>query len=409
MPPKRAAAAGPSQAKKSRPSTDATDATDGTNGAGSTDAADPLVQVPRNKRWSARATRNPLTAYNFVCMCQVPFTEDDEEYDEDDEENEETEESGVEKRTKRVECDGGEKCLCDKPASEHPNHPWKFSYAGKRKFLTQVNLFRLRCPDYFDMYTFNDHEGYGVLEMLQNLMLDFEEAAGNYKEQWAVCEGLALFLATANADSAGRIDCGDTVDATYVMIGRLFMSMLAQLEREKLLSRDSEIKNLGLIMAQFMDFARGSRDYGLLEESKKEALGPAKDKKKWEPHAFDNQILAYARKYGIDLVGPSNIDKIVGDANADVDLPAPESNTGKADPFGFAKSLKKYKTEEGGITAFITGNNSITTPIGGDSLDITTWTSAKRKSKAFDKKDPISKELMAGIKNEGLVVGITRR
>jgi hypothetical protein len=185
--------------------------------------------------------------------------------------------------------------------------------------------------------------------------------------------------------------------------------MLARLEREKLLSGDSEIKNLGLIMAAFMDFAHDCRDYGLLEESKTEALGPAKDKKKWEPHAFDNQILAYARKYGIELVGPDNIERIIGDANANVDLPAPQSNTGKADPFGFSKSLKKYKIEEGGGTAFIIGNDNIMTPIGGDSLDITTWTSAKRKSKAFDKKDPISKELMKGIKNEGLVVNYVRQ
>jgi hypothetical protein len=212
----------------------------------------------------------------------------------------------------------------------------------------------------------------------------------------------------ANANLACRIDCGDSVDAIYFLIGRLFMSMLARLERENLLSGDSEIKNLGLIMAAFMSLAHGCRDYGLLEESKQEALGPAKDKKKWEPHAFDNQILAYARKYGIELVGPTNIEKIVGDANADVDLPVPESNTGKADPFGFTKSLKKYKVDEGGITAFMVGNKNIKTPIGGDSLDITTWTSAKRKSKAFDKKDPISKELMAGVKNEGLVISISR-
>lgn len=215
MPPKRAAAAaGPSRAKKSRPSTDATDATDGTNranGANETGSAgeEPLVQVPRNKRWSTvsgsgnadddykRATRNPLTAYDFVCMCQAPFTDDDDDDSEDDDEgdDEDDEPKNAEKRSKRVSCDGGKTCLCNKPASEHPEHPWKFSYAGKRKFLTQIDHFGLRCPDYFGMYTFNDHVGYGVMEILQNLMLDYEEAADNYKEQWAVCEGLALFLA----------------------------------------------------------------------------------------------------------------------------------------------------------------------------------------------------------------------
>lgn len=51
----------------------------------------------------------------------------------------------------------------------------------------------VRCPDNFGMYTFNDHEAYGYLEVCQNLMLDWDEAT-TWQEQWFVCEGLALFL-----------------------------------------------------------------------------------------------------------------------------------------------------------------------------------------------------------------------
>lgn len=50
-----------------------------------------------------------------------------------------------------------------------------------------------RSPDFFDMYTFNDHEAYGCLEVCQNLLLDWDEAK-TWQEQWIVCEGLALFL-----------------------------------------------------------------------------------------------------------------------------------------------------------------------------------------------------------------------
>lgn len=203
----------------------------------------------------------------------------------------------------------------------------------------------------------------------------------------------------------GRIDDGDSVDATYELIGRLFMSMLAQLERKKLLSKDSEIMNLGLIMALFMDFARGARDYGLLEASKKELLGHAKNKKKWEPQSFDNQILAYARKHDIDLVGPYDIDEIIADADAEVDLPVEVSSTSKADPFGFARSLEYYKIEHGGVTSFLAGNKSSLTPIGGDNLDITAWSSAKRKGKAFDKKDALGKAEIDAL-GKGLVLPV---
>jgi hypothetical protein len=48
--------------------------------------------------------------------------------------------------------------------------------------------------------------------------------------------------------------------------------------------------------------------------------------------------------------------------------------------------------------------NRTTVVIGGDSLDITTWTSAERKKKAYDKKDPLGKEIDA-IK-EGLILDL---
>lgn len=215
MPPKRSAAGGSGAAKKSR----------GAAAADSTNSAPPVPEVPRNKRWSTGisgsanadaeykyAVMNPVEAYSFVCLCQPPFDngedsdddEDDFETDEDDEEDDEEdggEDEHAEKK-KRVQCDGGKTCLCDKPASEHPDHIWQMSVAGKAKFFNQRVHSALRDPDSFGMYTFNDHSGYGVLEMLQNLILDYEEAADNYKEQWAVCEGLAFFLRT---DTAGEV------------------------------------------------------------------------------------------------------------------------------------------------------------------------------------------------------------
>jgi hypothetical protein len=177
--------------------------------------------------------------------------------------------------------------------------------------------------------------------------------------------------------------------------------MLAQYERVGILSnhsKDAAIPNLGLVMALFIDFARGARSCSLLKSAKKVSLGPMKDKKKWQPHHFDSHIVAYARKYDIPLVGPRGIDETVAKAEADVELPTPESNNdSKADPFGFVKTLKKYKDERGGITSFLAGKPSVS-PIGGDNLDITSWTSAKRKSKAFDKQDPLSKEHIAALK-----------
>ncbi|KAK4033347.1 hypothetical protein C8A01DRAFT_50035 [Parachaetomium inaequale] len=397
MPPKRAAPASSaaSRAKRSRPSTE------GTNDAGNTENEN--MPFPRNKRWSAAisgsanadmeyriATRDPAEAYSFVCLCQTPFP------------------NGEKKRDKRPKCDGGVTCLCNKPAAEHPNHLWILSFAGKRKFHAQDVHCELRCPDNFGMYTFNKHVAYGILEVLQNLILDFEEAADNYRERWAVCEALAFFLKSSDAMDVTRVG-GDTVDETFLIIGRLFMTMLAQLQRENLLSSDSEIKNLGLIMALFMDFARLARQCSQLTRSNKQSLGPAKDKRKWFPHAFDNQILAYAGEYNIELAGPHNMEELEEKAGGTVDLPLPASNTAKTDPFAFTKNLTRYKKEQGGLSVWMALSSGCHTPsgdsppIGGDNLDITTWSSEKRKEKSFDDKDPLSKEMIEALA-EGMVI-----
>lgn len=56
--------------------------------------------------------------------------------------------------------------------------------------------------------------------------------------------------------------------------------MLATLERDNLLGKDSPIPNLGLIIAIFITLPSDLAPYGLLDDSKKEAISPAKDKKK---------------------------------------------------------------------------------------------------------------------------------
>lgn len=84
--------------------------------------------------------------------------------------------------------------LLGKPASEHPQYPWIVSQAGWAKYMAQFTFARLRNPDMFQMYTFNHHIRYGILEMVQNLLLDFAEAKDSWQQQWAVVEATVLWL-----------------------------------------------------------------------------------------------------------------------------------------------------------------------------------------------------------------------
>lgn len=52
----------------------------------------------------------------------------------------------------------------------------------------------VRDPDNFDMHIYNDFFGYAIMELVENLFLDFDEAAGDWKMQWAICEATALYF-----------------------------------------------------------------------------------------------------------------------------------------------------------------------------------------------------------------------
>lgn len=50
------------------------------------------------------------------------------------------------------------------------------------------------------MHTHNDQFGYGLVEMLQNMILDFVESP-NWREQWCIAEAAVMWLLDSEADA----------------------------------------------------------------------------------------------------------------------------------------------------------------------------------------------------------------
>lgn len=159
--------------------------------------------------------------------------------------------------------------------------------------------------------------------------------------------------------------------------------MLAKLEAEGLLGPESEVKNLGSIMASYIDTTIAMRDYGISEDR-----GDDKDKIA-KFHNSDEYILAFAKKHNIKLHGPHKIDSHVEEIN-EVKLP----KTAKKDPLGGIAALKEYEKRYG---------QSKKPKIGGNEFDITAMSSAERKKKSFGKKDPLGKDELDAIK-EGMIM-----
>jgi hypothetical protein len=165
----------------------------------------------------------------------------------------------------------------------------------------------------------------------------------------------------------------------------MFLAMLAKLERQDLLKPDSEIKNLGVIMAMYIKLTDHLRSNDVLpdddlSDDEDDEISD-EDNESFNPTNFDAYILAYATKYNVKLLGLSNIDDLVGELEK-VDLPAAGD-----DPWGWIAAFEEY----------------VGPSIGGDSLDITSWSSAERKAKSFDNKDPLGKKERDMIK-EGTVL-----
>ncbi|KAI1780282.1 hypothetical protein F4818DRAFT_1423 [Hypoxylon cercidicola] len=381
MPPKRAASStSASASKRTKTSTD---------------------EPPRSERWSAvsgsanadadykTTWKNPDKWYSFVTICS-PLKDEDEDEDEDDED--EDDEDDDENEDDEGDGCGRKHCVCLKPLAENPEHPWVISQAGYRKYSTQRIHLELRNPDNFQMYTFNDHAAYGGIEVVQNLLLDYVEAAERgWREQWAVCEGLGLFLLSPMSGIMTMADDGKCVEETMRLIGRMFLNMLAQLDDQNLVGDATDVKDLGTIMAIYLKIATDMRQYGILEHDGK------KGTKKFKPERFDDAILSYANQRGVTLQGPNDIDELTANLNGDVEL----TNKGAKDPWGWKAGLTNYKKAYAGLTNFMVKKKS--SDIGGDALDITTWTSAERKAKNFDKKDPLGKREIDAIK-KGLVM-----
>lgn len=185
--------------------------------------------------------------------------------------------------------------------------------------------------------------------------------------------------------SINRIDDSEGAETISRLIKTMFLTMLATLERNSVLKPDSEIKNLGHMMALWLRLSEDpSSIFGVLQES----AGTRR---------LGSIILAYATKYDIPLPNPGDLDplkKVVLVKANKVKLPAPDAK--KNDPWNWAKALRDY---ERNYTISILGFAS--RQVGGDQLDVSAWTSKRRAMCAFDEKDPITEEVRNSLKPPG--------
>ncbi|KAI1109084.1 hypothetical protein F5Y14DRAFT_45574 [Nemania sp. NC0429] len=390
--------------------------------------AESEYKPPRSDRWSdlsgsanveadyRMVWEDKERAYSYITLCSAFYV--DAEEDEEDGESDDSDDSGGcsrgRKKSGEKEEEGqGEKedeedddtkrlgprcakkpCYCFKPVASdsNPEHPWVVSWAGIKKFSTQFIHLYLRNPDYFQIYTFNDHAAYGSLEVLQNLFLDFEDGEKDWREQWAVCEAAIHWILHPRSGIIYWMDDHKAVAETMALFGRMFLAMLARLDRLGLVGDNTAVKSLGCTMAMYFIHDIDLDPSDLISDD-----GPEKyvsRKRKVQTDQLGDIIVSYAEQRGVTLCGPSNIDVLVAEADGDIELPKKNAK----DPWGWKAALERYR----GIFG-ISGANTGTGRIGGDYYDITAMSPAQRKCASFTGKDPLTRNDINALK-KGMVL-----
>ncbi|KAI1333985.1 hypothetical protein F5Y15DRAFT_403399 [Xylariaceae sp. FL0016] len=178
---------------------------------------------------------------------------------------------------------------------------------------------------------------------------------------------------------------GSLVASSFICLRSLMISTLWAMRQKP--------KALGTNMGMYVGFGYEMRDSNFLGDD------PRKKNKQFNEDYFEDAIVINAEKRGVTLKGPEDIYKVQCHCRGDIELP----KQGTADPFGFKSHLGKYKTRWSSLAMALPLAKHGYQGIGGDALDITTWTSAQRKAKAFGKKDPMKKKTIDALK-EGLVM-----
>ncbi|EGR44088.1 uncharacterized protein TRIREDRAFT_124288 [Trichoderma reesei QM6a] len=301
---------------------------------------------------------------DFVCISppalEARDSEEDEDEDEDeeeeeDEENEEENEEAAEEAKASKEKAKEEQCamhkVVGKLASLHPEHKWVSTMRGNERSKWWISELLKRDQDDFLMHVYNDFTWYGTIEVMENIFVNFEKVLKRKNhtvmELWFELEGLALVLNSGcvefqMCDDADR--CGQILE----LVGYMTITVIGSLQKNKLFAKDSQIPNIGIMLALVLTYAHSmGTDYGW------------EDQVGWTPYVVQQATVAH-----ITLAGPKKFAETLQGIN--------EWGAGKT-------AASQAKWAKGTFPSKLAAYGSR----GGNQFDITTFSAAERKKYSF--------------------------
>ncbi|KAJ4328667.1 hypothetical protein N0V84_000858 [Fusarium piperis] len=240
--------------------------------------------------------------------------EEEEEEDDDDEEEEDDDEGngkGKGKGKDKGKKDANKKPI-DKLASLHPEWPWVFTVLGRDRLRWWIQEATKRDQDSFGLHYYNDFTWFGALEVVETMISTFNDVFkpnATYRDYWPEVEGLVLGLYSTFLDFESENLSHPFNVPMLTMDSVRGWSTLRQGHRtdrlhghrsygtpqEGVFKPDSEIRNLGLVLAMFIQWVHGELPYGFDEEL----------------CSWAYKLLDMADEAGIDLDGPARYGKVI--------------------------------------------------------------------------------------------------
>lgn len=272
-------------------------------------------------------------------------------------------------------CDGGTECMCNKDPKDHPEWRWVVMREGKKRKLYMTVYSNYSNPGLFHMHVYSDHHGYGIGELIENLLIEFKKAK-NPQEEWVVVETIAHWLFTfEELQPFLGVDDGQKVHDYAGIVGTTLLAALNTLDRNDLLKPDSEFKDIALVIGLYLEVAAN--------------FGDALDWPRGDESLWPNQIVTFAKEKGIEIDMPFGVEKRIQRFDTGEKLPRKA-----VDRFKF-KPLFKWIEQQYGTKP---GPSASKPTIGGHKFDITKWSREDRAEYAFDDKDPLPDKIVQDLK-----------
>ncbi|RFU36323.1 hypothetical protein B7463_g116, partial [Scytalidium lignicola] len=131
--------------------------------------------------------------------------------------------------------------------------------AGLEKFFEINQEIDKRDQDAHDMYIYNDFSGYGVIEVLENTLAEFNKLIFKKEvsplKKWAIVEALTTYLEMGDHMVLMMSDNSEGIGEIFDMMGVMFITALEMLHESGLIGPISPLPdNVGLMTLFFLDF-----------------------------------------------------------------------------------------------------------------------------------------------------------